>query len=212
MVLLSALGYASMSLEDLTFWNTFYNTALNAATPFDEIVLFPDDLKIVLKGATNLGLENAWESNPDLKGFWDNSGSVISTVGSFVDCANLEVVELLYTPLIGDATFSVCPALTSVTLSIATSVGTVCFQDSPGLVNISLPMVTTIGNFCFQNCTALTDISIPVCSALGTTTGDNNVFSGITGNTITLTILTATATDGDVVTLQANNTVTLILV
>jgi len=58
----------------------------------------------------------------------------------------------------------------------------------------------------------LQNISLPSCATLGSTTGDDNVFVNITGNTITLTILTATATDGDVVTLQANNTVTLILV
>jgi len=75
-----------------------------------------------------------------------------------------------------------------------------------------------VGNVCFSNCTALTTISLPSCTALGTTTGDNFVFSTIIGNTITLTVPSALMTcnagnpDGDIVYLQANNTVTVITI
>lgn len=212
MVQLSAPAYATMSLEDLAFWNTFYNTALNADAPFDEIILYPDDLKIVLKGPTELILENPWESNADLIGFWDNAGIVTEANGSFLDCANLTVVELLFTEVLDFATFAACPNLISVGATAAITLGNQIFQDCSSLVNISLPNATSTGANCFQNCTSIEEIELPSCTDLGGTAGDNNVFAGITGQTITLTIPTATATDGDVVTLQANNTVTLILV
>jgi len=216
MHLFSAESYAIMELKDLAYWNTRYNTAGAADTPFDEIILMPEDLKIILKGCTNLIMDAIWEDGTEefagLKGFWDNSGTVVTANGSFLAAANLEVVEMFYTTTVGGGLFESCTNLISVGLTAATTVAPAAFQFCPNITNINLPAATSIGNSCFNGCTSLTDIGLPVCSALGATTGDNNVFGGITGNTITLTILTATATDGDVVTLQANNTVTLILV
>jgi len=82
-------------------------------------------------------------------------------------------------------------------------------QNAVLLATVNLPGVTTIVDGCFNNCDSLTTITLPACTSLGSTTGDDGVFAGISGNTISLTIPTALVTDGDVVALQAVNTVTI---
>ena len=82
--------------------------------------------------------------------------------------------------------------------------------------SVNFPNVTTIGDGCFRLCSSLETINIPSCQNLGSTTGDNSVFEFISGNNITLTIPTALLTvdagnpDGDIVYLDANNTVTTV--
>lgn len=92
------------------------------------------------------------------------------------------------------------------------SCGNLCF-DSSGLQNVSLSAVTTIGPNCFSNCLSLAQISLPACTDLGGTSGDDNVFSGITNNTIAAVFNTILSTnnsgqpDGDILDLYANNDV-----
>ena len=93
------------------------------------------------------------------------------------------------------------------------SCGNFCFESS-GLQNVSLSAVTTIGPNCFSNCLSLAQISLPACTDLGGTSGDDNVFSGITNNTIAAVFNTILSTnnsgqpDGDILDLYANNDVT----
>ncbi len=93
------------------------------------------------------------------------------------------------------------------------SCGDLCFESS-GLQNVSLSAVTTIGPNCFSNCLSLAQISLPACTDLGGTSGDDNVFSGITNNTIAAVFNTVLSTnnsgqpDGDILDLYANNDVT----
>lgn len=93
------------------------------------------------------------------------------------------------------------------------SCGNFCFESS-GLQNVSLSAVTTIGPNCFSNCLSLAQISLPACTDLGGTSGDDNVFSGITNNTIAAVFNTILSTnnsgqpDGDILELYANNDVT----
>ena len=76
----------------------------------------------------------------------------------------------------------------------------------------------TIGNSCFKNCTGLEDFNFESCDVFGTTTGDNDVFLGITGKTITVTAKVIHQTsnagglEGDLQYLADNNTVTFIWV
>jgi hypothetical protein len=70
-----------------------------------------------------------------------------------------------------------------------------------------------VGANCFEYCTSLTSVYLPSCTNLGTTVGDNYVFLGITGQTITVIVPDALLTcnvglpDGDLQYLIANNTV-----
>lgn len=105
--------------------------------------------------------------------------------------------------------------LVSLSLPNVTTIDEVGLSFADNLSVINLPSLVSCGIGAFRSNPTFvnyTTITLPVCSDLGGTTGDNEVFLGITGQNIVLTILTATATDADVVYLQANNSVTLILV
>lgn len=114
----------------------------------------------------------------------------------------------------GNYAFSYNYGMTSFSAPNLTTTGVYCFSDCYRLPTISLPSVVSVGNNAFSDCSSLTSISLPVCTSLGTTVSNNNVFSGISGNTIALTVPAALMTcnagdpDGDIQYLQANNTVT----
>jgi hypothetical protein len=89
------------------------------------------------------------------------------------------------------------------------------FGNSAALTSVTLPAATYIDSQAFYNCPSLTTINISGCTDLGGSVGNNSVFEGTTGNTITLTVPSALMTcnsgfpDGDIQYLQANNTVTI---
>lgn len=85
-------------------------------------------------------------------------------------------------------------------------------------INFILPNVINISPYAFNSVTGVLNINIRSCTNLGGTVGNNNVFNGIAGNTITLTVPSALMTcnsslpDGDIQYLQSNNTVSIITV
>ena len=93
-----------------------------------------------------------------------------------------------------------------------TSFGDYAFNGCIALTSASFPACTSVGDGAFGACSVLTNVNIPLCSNLGGTTGDDFVFDGISGQTITLTIAASRETcdggnpDGDIVYLAANNT------
>lgn len=131
---------------------------------------------------------------------------------AFLQCASLGTVSLPACTSVGLNSLQECTSLTTLTLPSCLTVGVVGLAGCTGLTSVSLPVATFLDASAMEGNTALTTISIPACTNLGGTTGDDLVFDLIAGNTITLTVKTATATDGDVLALQAANTVTLILV
>lgn len=134
-------------------------------------------------------------------------------LGSFPECNNLVSITANNVTIISDSCFANCFALTTINLPNLTTIITGgIFGGCSSLSSVSFPLLTNIGPFDFTFDFALTNLYLPSVTNMGGTTGDDGVFLPISGNTITLTIPTATATDGDVVYLQANNTVTLILV
>jgi len=137
--------------------------------------------------------------------------------GAFGACINLVNLSIPKLVTAGDNAFNGCSSLTALTLLNLTSAGNNTFTFT-GLQSVNFPVLTTIDTACFQQCTALSTISIPSCTNLGPTVGNNSVFVGNTGNTITLTVPSALMTcnsgnpDGDIQYLQANNTVTVVTV
>jgi len=97
-------------------------------------------------------------------------------------------------------------------------VGETCFYYSTQLNTLILPNAINIGYGSFDSCYSLTTITLPSCTNLGGTVGYNYVFYDVSGNSITLTVPAALMTadagspDGDIVYLQANNTVTVVTV
>jgi len=90
-----------------------------------------------------------------------------------------------------------------------TSIGISAFENCFSMETAIFPVCTTVGDRAFNTCIALTTIDLENCTQLGSTTGDNLVFQNIIGNTIDLTIDPSIETDGDILYLEANNTVTL---
>jgi len=136
----------------------------------------------------------------------------------FRNCTSLINISLPSLITGGSDMFDGCTSLTTVDLPLLTAIGDQAFQNCTSLVNISLPSLVTLGGESFANCTSLTTVGLPVCTNLGGTVGDDLVFSGISGNSITLTIPSVLMTinagnpDGDIQYLQSNNTVTIITV
>lgn len=136
---------------------------------------------------------------------------IIVRNGAFTGCGIVSI-NFPNCTTIEDAGISGCENLTSLNLPIVTSIGEDSLSFLTILAVINLPSCTVTGLSAFRFNLGLTVLGLPVCTDLGGTTGDDNVFNGITGQNIVLTIKTATATDTDVTILQANNSVTLILV
>lgn len=137
---------------------------------------------------------------------------LVTTCGdnAFQGCSLLTTVSLPVCITIGSACFDTCSSIISFNLPLVNNCGSNAFSGCVSLITISLPLIVSIGDNGMDGCVSLTSINIPSCLNLGSNTGDNGVFGNIIGNTITLTIPLATSTDGDVVYLQTNNTVTLI--
>jgi hypothetical protein len=134
----------------------------------------------------------------------------------FQNCELLPSIDLPSLTTAGVYCFVDCNSLTSIDLSLLTSVGDYFFAGCDNLSDVNLPQVTNIGDECFSSSDSLETINLPLCEFLGSSVGDNNVFNGIFGNTITITIPSLLMTcnggnpDGDIIELQSNNTVTII--
>lgn len=141
-------------------------------------------------------------------------------VGCFGTCLSVTSITLPLITSLPNSIFLSCSNLVSLNIPTTfTTVGSSAFYGCSSLTNINfLPLATSIGNQCFTYCTSLTNIEFPSCTNLGNSVLDNQVFQFITGKTITLKVPTALMTcnagnpDGDIQTLQANNTVTVITV
>ena len=185
------------------------------------------DCLTAIEGHAFLNAENLLEI--------DLPACVTADDASFASCNLLNYVNLPLVTVINAQLFAGCSMLTNPNLIVGyitfvdddafnfsgftdinfpncTFAGVGAFRTMPNLSTVSLPSCTTVETECFRGDNAITSIDLSSCTNMGPTTGDDDVFLLIVGNTLTLTIPTATATDGDVVTLQANNSVTLILV
>jgi hypothetical protein len=96
-----------------------------------------------------------------------------------------------------------------------------CFAYNAVLKTVSLPEAITFSGtntFAYAGFASADDITfyLPQCTNLGATVGNDNVFNGIGGKNITLTIFfnlmecNGGLPDGDIQYLQANNTVTIV--
>jgi hypothetical protein len=138
--------------------------------------------------------------------------------GAFYGCNSLTTISLPLLALAGDSCFYSCTSVTTLSLPQLTAGGYTCFSFLTSLATINLPQLTSILLAGFASCTSVTTINLPACTDLGGTVGNDSVFSGITGQIITLTVPSALITcnsgdpDGDIDILQTNNTVTVITV
>ena len=217
-------------VTDVANWNTYFDLPVYGS-PFTSVSVTGDEVK--LYGGSNIIMKESLFDQADTLGTFllevdDQAGSIIEleydALGyeNYDGCRNLVYINLPSVTVAASYAFNYAGYFASsplvVNLPLLTTIGNYCFFNCDTLESISLPSATTIGTGIFQECNALTSISIPACINLGPTVGVDNVFSGITGNTITLTVPAALMTcnsgnpDGDIQYLQANNTVTVVTV
>lgn len=138
-------------------------------------------------------------------------------VNIFAGCTSLTTADFPDVVEIRSNAFDGCTSLSSINIPNVTGIGPAVFGSTAAAV-YSFPLALGIGNGCFSDCQNATTFDLSSVVVLGDTTGDDQVFFLTTGNTITLTVPTAMMTvnagnpDGDIVYLQANNTVTVVTV
>jgi len=135
----------------------------------------------------------------------------IVRIGAFTGCGIISI-NFPNCITVEDSAFSGLPNLTSLNLPNVTSIGDDSLSFLASLSVLNLPSCITVGLSAFRFNNALTVLGLPVCSDLGGTFGDDEVFNFVAGCNIVFTLKAATAGDTDVSILQANNSVTLILV
>lgn len=160
------------------------------------------------------------------QGFLAFSNSPLTTLSEFpmLEVANDNMFENIDNTIlsfpkvkiakVGAFAFLIGTTLTLPKLEIA---GSYCFAYS-SVKNYNFPMLINIGDFGFFSITNVESIYIPLCTFLGTSVSTADLFQGITGETLTLTIPIALMTcnsgapDADIQYLQAHNTVTIITI
>ena len=91
------------------------------------------------------------------------------------------------------------------------SMGDNCLAGG-SIANLALSAAVSVGNGLLGNC-PLSNIKLPACTALGSTSGNDGIFTGISGQSISAIFNIALATnnagqpDGDILDLYANNDV-----
>ena len=136
----------------------------------------------------------------------------------FIGCTSATSFNLPLLVSAGDVCFADCTSVISFDLPSLQNAGISCFQNCSSATTFNLTLAQQIGNSCFKSCTSAILFNLPSVINLGETVGDDSVFNGVIGNTISLTILPTLMTcnagepDGDIIYLQDNNDVTITLV
>jgi len=178
-------------------WNTFFDLPTNGMT-FTGIAISGE--KVTLTGG----------------------GSLLIASLKFLGCSDLLIYQDTrgVTTSVDDGGFYGATGATSIEMTGFTSSvsGNGHFNRDFSCTSFKFPALTYVRNNFFYNCTSATYFDLSSCTSLGDDQYDDNVFKNIVGKTITLKIPSALMTnnggnpDGDIQTLQANNTVTIIQV
>lgn len=202
--------------ENVNDWNEAFDLP-NLGNPFTSVTVVGNE--VFLYGGSDIALwYYIFGDTGSILEIDDQAGCITSLTDACLEYNNLTYVSLpgcitgaydaLYTNEL----------LTYLNMPNLVYAGNYMFASCQTLTTFNFPSLKVIGNQCFTDCLAMTTMYIPKCVYLGQDEIDNNVFAGIVGNTITLTIsnvinfIYGDNPDGDVQTLQANNTVTLVVV
>lgn len=191
------------SATSLANWNNFFDLPFNGGE-FTSVVVNGNTVE--LYGGAGITLSDNL--------FDDEAGSGTHLI-KFEDEAGC-IIHAGY-DVFGDDYYSGCKNVTVLTIPNLLTAGISCFQAMK-VDSFSFPDCTTFGNRCFTGCNDATSYNLSGCLYLGEDTGNNSVFLGNPGRTLSLTIPSALMTchtgdpDGDIQYLQANNTVTIVTV
>jgi len=135
----------------------------------------------------------------------------IINYGGFENTYALSSVNFPLLTTLGFGSTFVNSNITSINAPLVEYIPDNCFT-STGITVANFPLAIIVGDSAFENC-PLNTIDLSSCTNLGATTGNDNVFNGISGRTIELKVPTSLLTcnggnpDGDIQYLEANNTV-----
>jgi hypothetical protein len=96
--------------SDLAAWNTFFNTAINAITPFSSVTIV-DNRSIVLAGCKGLNIRNSlFDGDTHILCISDTSADCVVSVGdtAFEGATSLHTVSLPYAAGLGVMAMSSC--------------------------------------------------------------------------------------------------------
>jgi len=224
--------------SSLTDWNTFFDLPING-NAFTSLVVNGNTIHLI--GGSNINLKDNLFANLNLISIIDNNCLISAGSSSIYGCSSLLEITLPALTIIGSYSLGYNPILTTLNLPNLITAGSESLAGNYALTTISLPSLENVDSYglfaynyslttvnmpklissgaqTFNNCTGLTTINISACTNLGDSVGDNNVFSFISGNTITITVPAALMTcnagnpDADIQYLMDNNSVTVIQV
>jgi hypothetical protein len=207
-------------------WNTFFDLP-TYGNPFTSVEVVGNEVRLF--GGSEIVIKEGLFDRPD--GLGESLLEVNDQIGCIIEleysafgdsdyngCYNLTYVNLPNVTVAGGYAFGTAGYLSEIliiNLPQLITAGNICFSGCYSINVLNFPLLTTAGLACFNGIESLTTINLPSCTNLGGTVGDDNVFQGITGNTITATFNSALATnnsgnpDGDIDYLDSNNTVTI---
>ena len=223
----SILNVPVANASSVSDWNLFFDLPINGGE-FTSVAINGNEVNLIGGSAINLRhnlFENLYPITAFLK-IEDGIDCVIAAdVNAFggnegSNCQALTTISLPNLTTGGYACFAGLPSLVNLYLPEIITADLYCFTNSISdpnyaLTSVSFPNLTTIGDGSFRECYNLTNINLPICTNLGSTTGNDNIFTDIIGNTITLTIPSALMTcdggspDVDIQYLIDNNNVTI---
>lgn len=197
-------------------WNDEFDLPIHG-NPFTSVTIVGNE--VFLYGGSNITLWYDIFGDVDyILEIDDQAGCIVALEDACLEYGSKTYVNLPACTIGSNDVFYSNDLLTYLNLPNLIYAGNYMFGGCEVLTTFNLPSLKVIGSYCFSDCFAATTFYIPECIALGGGTYDDGVFAGITGNTITLTISQIINTcygggpDYDVQVLQANNTVTLVVV
>ena len=180
-------AYYSVSATDLTTWKTLFNLASGEA--FSSVYIDGNDVILLGNVGFNI-LDSTFEDDTFLIGLWDNIGAVQKIEDNAFKGSAIEIFHS----------------------QSAVFAGQECFNNASNLYDISIPKCEAIQNLAFSDCSSLLYIDFSGVKFMGDDPGINQIFSGIYGNNISMTINSAVTGDDDVINLLNSNTVNLTIV
>jgi hypothetical protein len=205
--------FTTQDLSDTSLLKSYLN--YGSATSVPIFTSFPNLVEVQTSASGSVAT-NTFLACPSLTAVSMSNVSTLLT-SAFDSCTSLVDVYLPKLTGMSSRAFDFCSSLQSISLPKLVSIsGTFNFRGCTSLQSVYLPLCTVVRNNTFENCTSLQNVYIPSCISLGSSVLNNNVFLGITGQTITLTISSSRMIansgnpDGDIQYLQSANTLTVI--
>jgi|694.fasta_scaffold02191_2 hypothetical protein len=174
--------------NNISDWNTFFDLPTNG-NPFTSVNIIGNEVSLF--GGSEITLIDGLFTYYNHLTKVEDSGSVITIMGTFEECGALTEVSFngCTQVLIGDANygsfgystvvtanFPVCTYmesafydsnLVSIFAPLLATAGDGCFEYCDSLTTIDLPQLTTAGFGCFKYCDSLTTIDLPQLTTAG---------------------------------------------